>query len=81
VITPQAVRSLAKSPARIAERILEEMEKIAADPFGRHPQAKRLIKSESFRVRVGDWRALYTVDTEAKQVVLADVLHRSKAYR
>jgi len=81
VVSPEAARSLRRCPRKVAEKVLDEMEKIAADPFGKHPKAKRLAGSSSFRLRVGDWRALYTVDIGLARVALVDVLHRSEAYR
>lgn len=34
-----------------------------------------------WRVRVGDWRIIYTVDRQTKTVTMLDYIHRSKAYR
>jgi mRNA interferase RelE/StbE len=77
-----ARRSLARMPAAAAEAVLSAMERIAADPFARHPNAKPLIgTSGGYRLRQGDWRALYRIDRQKQEVVLEDVLHRKDAYR
>ena len=77
-----ARRSLARLPAAVAEAILSAMERIAADPFAKHPNAKPLAgASGGYRLRQGDWRGLYRIDRHNQEVVLEDVLHRKDAYR
>lgn len=81
VVTDRAAAALRTIPAKIAQKIMATMRAIAANPFGSHPQAKRLTGSNGFRARVGDWRALYTIDQHRKAVVLRDVVKRGEAYR
>lgn len=58
-----AVRSLRKLPARRRDAVLARLEAIAADPYGRHANVKLLQGEQSaFRLRVGDWRAVYRLD-------------------
>ena len=35
----------------------------------------------SYRLRVGDWRILYTVDDPAREVHVYRIKHRREAYR
>jgi mRNA interferase RelE/StbE len=81
VIAPAALRTLAKIPAKTARTIEEQMEAVAADPFGAHPNAKKLTGKDGYRLRVGNWRALYTIRREAEVVILEEVLKREEAYR
>ena len=60
---------------RIRDKILS-LEEIPR-PFG----VQKLHGRDAHRVRVGDYRILYTVDDDAKLVEIASVLHRREAYR
>jgi mRNA interferase RelE/StbE len=71
------LRSLTKeSLARVWSRI----QALAADPFPKN--AVKLTASESlYRVRAGDYRIIYGIDTQAREVTVHYVRHRREAYR
>ena len=55
------------------------MRDLAEDP---HPaQSKRLKGSPTFRLRVGDYRIIYSVDDEAEMVTIRAIGHRRDIYR
>ena len=61
-------------------RILEAVESLAENPFP--TQQRKLYGMESsHRIRIGDYRVIYQVDTEKKHVVICHVRHRREAYR
>jgi len=69
-------------PSKAAAALVERLKRIAADPFGHHPDAKRLVGvRDGFRVRHGDWRAIYRIDRAADAVYVEDVVQRKDAYR
>jgi mRNA interferase RelE/StbE len=43
--------------------------------------SKKLHGREGYRMRIGDYRVLYTVDDRAKTVVIISVGHRQDVYR
>lgn len=56
-------KELTKLDRKIAERILTHIYLLADNPYP--PNAKQLVGMEhSFRLRVGDWRIIYTVKNE-----------------
>lgn len=64
-------------PAR--QHVSAAIDKLASDP--RPSGAKALTGMRGvLRVRVGDYRVLYTIDDDAREVWLEDVRHRSKVY-
>ena len=67
-------------PARERGQMLERLEAIAAAPAGRHPgvTAMQGAPPGRFRVRQGDWRAVFRV--EGGDVVVIRVGHRSEVY-
>ena len=46
-------------------------------PFG----CKKLTADEGYRIRSGDFRILYRVDDQAKEVIAYRVKHRREVYR
>lgn len=61
-------------------KILDAIENLAKNPFP--IQSKKLNDSESsYRLRVGDYRVIYQVDTENRFVNIYHVRHRKDAYK
>ena len=51
-------------------------------PFAEHPNVKSLRgELNAFRLRQGDWRALYRVDRATQQVRVYVIDTRARAYR
>ncbi len=68
-------------PAKAATALLDDLTRIAADPYGDHPQAKPLRGGPGlFRVRHGDWRAAYELDPASETMRVLWVKHRKDAY-
>jgi len=75
-----AERDLRNIDRQQIRRIIKTVESLADTPFPR--QCRKLRGSENlYQVRVGDYRAIYHVDTGAKTVTLYFVRHREEAYR
>jgi mRNA interferase RelE/StbE len=48
----------------------------------RPPQCRKLTGSKNdWRLRVGDWRVIYTIDDSTEVVDIAGIRHRRDAYR
>jgi len=69
----------ALSPA-IAERILQMVELLASNP---RPSGCKKLRGHSslWRIRVGDYRIVYSIDDSNRVVDVSVVRHRSEAYR
>ncbi|MEI7901699.1 MAG: type II toxin-antitoxin system RelE/ParE family toxin [bacterium] len=61
------------------KRLTDAMRRLADDPHP--PQSKRLTNDERYRLRVGDYRILYTVENEVLVVTVVKVGHRREVYR
>jgi mRNA interferase RelE/StbE len=80
IVPPQVLKQLEAAPRDVAKRLLERLEGIAKDPFARQPSVKPMSgQSGSFRVRQGDWRAVYSI--EDGDVIVERVGHRKDVYR
>ena len=65
--------------ANIRDRITKRLLVLEGNP--RPSGIKKLQGEESYRLRVGDYRVLYTVDDKVKQVIILAVGHRREVYR
>ncbi len=64
----------------VAERIWEIIESLAEEPLPMG--AIKLKDSENlYRVRLGNYRIIYSVDHTARQVLIHYIRHRQEAYR
>ena len=68
-------------PKRDSQAILRKLKVVAAEPFGSHPWAKRLKGEYGYRVRQGDWRAVYKIGVERNAVLVERIDHRREVYR
>jgi mRNA interferase RelE/StbE len=75
-----AVRDLRRLDRPVRERVLQALERLVAPvPTG---DVRALSGSSGeFRLRVGDWRVRYELDTEAELLIVLRVLPRGRAYR
>lgn len=81
VLTERAADGLARMPRKAAVDLLARLEAIAASPFATHSNVKRLSGVEGWRLRKGDWRAVYLLDRAADEMTVTLIEHRSSAYR
>ena len=58
----QARKVLRKMQPQMAQRIWDAIGKLAEDPDRTDLDIKKLVGREGFRLRVGDWRVIYTKD-------------------
>ena len=75
-----ARRRLQRLPTTIAERIDARITAVSDDPFGRHPNVKPL-RGGGYRLRIGDWRVLYSLNTGESILTVEAVEIRGGAYR
>ncbi|MGD9506388.1 MAG: type II toxin-antitoxin system RelE/ParE family toxin [Syntrophobacteraceae bacterium] len=61
-------------------RILQAIRDLSKDPF---PKGCRKLKGaeSSYRIRIGDYRVLYEVDSTERLVSVLHIRHRKDAYR
>jgi len=79
-MTSRAEKELDDLPDDIYRRIDEAVLGLADEP--RPARAVKLTDSDGrWRIRVGEYRVLYTVDDAAEVVTIGRVLHRRDAYR
>jgi mRNA interferase RelE/StbE len=78
----RASKGLASLPTKARAAMMDRLKAIAADPFARHANVEPLKgERDAFRVRQGDWRAVYQVDRDAGLIRVVTVAARREVYR
>lgn len=79
IIKKSVEKELDSLSAKLRERIIQRLLALEENP---RPQGvKKLQGEESYRLRIGDYRALYSIDDKKKEVLVYAVGHRGEVYR
>jgi len=78
-ITETAHKELQRLPAHVRARVQDRCRGLADDP--RPPGCRKLRGGEIYRIRVGDYRVLYDVESVTQTVTILRIRHRREAYR
>jgi mRNA interferase RelE/StbE len=78
-VRPAAIRALRKLDPQVRPRIEGAIALLAEDP--RPPASRPLAGRPAYRVRVGDYRIIYTIQDDLLVVVVVTLGHRRDAYR
>jgi len=81
MIPPKVAKEIRKSgiPKADWNGLKGRLERVAKDPHGDHPDVERLTGG-GYRVRQGDWRAIYDIPLSGNVEVIK-VGHRREVYR
>ncbi len=60
--TKPAIKTMAAMPRNVRELVKSKIEALARAPFGA-ANVKQLVGEPGYRLRVGDWRVIYDVDS------------------
>jgi mRNA interferase RelE/StbE len=78
-LTGQATKELSKLETQLQIRVRLAFDLLASNP--RPPKSVKLRDSNTYRVRVGNYRVLYKIFDRKLVVVVIKVDHRSRVYR
>jgi mRNA interferase RelE/StbE len=77
---PAAVRQLKKLTDSVQKRLIDRIEKLAANP--RPGNVKKLANEENlYRLPVGDYRVIYQIQDKVLIVLVVKIGHRRNIYR
>ncbi len=78
-LKPSARKELERLPAKLIERIFPKLEALGSEP---RPVGCKKLKGgqQEWRIRVGDYRVVYTVDDVKLRVSVTRIRHRSQVY-
>lgn len=81
LIDSRAARYLEKLPKPTVERIDTAIAQLAEHP---RPGGVKMLRGRfksGWRIRVGDYRVLYRIDDESREVLVFEIGHRKDVYR
>jgi mRNA interferase RelE/StbE len=78
-LKPSAVKELEALPLAQRRRVVTRIRGLGVEP--RPHGSEKLSAEEKYRVRLGTYRVLYTIDDKKHEVVVVKIAHRREAYR
>ena len=78
-IKKSAVKELEAIPDKELKRIVKRIQNLSDDP--RPPGCIKLSDKERYRIRVGNYRILYSIDDDILIVYVVKIGHRREIYR
>lgn len=80
IFKPSVEKDFRRLPKKIASNVMVRIERLKDEPFP-HGVTNLEGSERLYRVRVGNYRVVYEVNTDAKQIIIHYVRHRSEVYR
>jgi len=78
-ITSSAQRQFKKLPEDIQEHFIPKIFSLEATP--RPVGTKKLQASDYYRIRMGDYRIVFSIEDKARLIKILDIGHRKDIYR
>lgn len=79
-ILPSALRQLSNLPRPDQKRVASKIDRLSTDP--RPSEATKLqTDRDLYRIRVGEYRVIYTVEEGRLTVLIVRIGHRREVYR
>jgi mRNA interferase RelE/StbE len=78
-IVSKAKKQLDKIPDPIAKTIADDLLSLSSNPYP--PNSKKLQGEDNYRLRIGSFRAIYTIDKKKKEIVILRIADRKTVYR
>ena len=79
IFKPSVEKDVRSLPQAVVVRVFKLIEALKDEPIPR--QSIKLAGGQLYRVRVGNYRVIYGVDKDSKQIVIHYVRHRQDVYR
>ena len=79
ILLRPASKALHKLQAFQVKRISNRIDSLADNP--RPPGCRKIVsEKDRYRMRIGDYRILYSIDDEQREVVIHRIAHRKEVY-
>jgi len=72
-------KELLTVPKEYALKIRDAINRLAANPFPRG--SKKLSGADAYRIRIGNYRVIYTVESSRLIILVIKIAHRREVYR
>ncbi len=79
LITKKATKELDKIPDSLAKKIVDNILTLKTNPFPLN--SKKLQNHDSFRLRIGSFRVIYSINKSKKEITVLRIADRKTIYR
>ncbi len=79
--TPKSIQDLSRLDKPVAQRILDKIKWLSQNMEIASPEPLSYGLKGKWKLRVGDWRVVYSMDETVRSMVILYVDHRSKVYK
>lgn len=78
-IKPPARKELESLPDHVLSRVVAKLESLSHNP---RPAGCRKLRGfkDQWRIRIGDWRAIYIIDDRIRLISVTRIAHRREVY-
>jgi mRNA interferase RelE/StbE len=78
-VKKSAIKELENIPKKELQKLVKNIQALSEEP---RPQgSQKLSHKEQYRIRQGDYRAIYSIDDDNLNVYIIKVGHRKEIYR
>ncbi len=77
----QARKILQKIPKSEAQRIIAKLKLLANDPYAQNNNVAKLKDQPGYRLRVRDWRVIYTIFDDEIFILVVRIAPRGDVYK
>ena len=74
-----AEKELLSLNKNLGQRIFQKISLLTNDPYGQNSQ--KLEGNKGYRIRIGDYRVVYTIDKENQTILIIKIGHRREIFR
>lgn len=79
VFVKSAEKELLNLDKNLAKRIFQKIGLLKDDPYGQNSQ--KLEGGKGHRIRLGDYRVVYTINKENQTITIIKIGHRREVYK
>ena len=79
VSSRSAEKEILSLEKKLSQRIANKISLLENDPYP--IGSKKLSDKEEYRIRIGDYRVVYSIDKKSKIITIIKVKHRREIYR
>lgn len=80
-IRSKAEKNFSKLPKNLQERVAKKLKLLEQDPFQIGLDVKKMAGTDkSYRLRVGEIRVIYQMDTDLKEIFVVDIDFRTTTF-
>ncbi|MBT4963585.1 MAG: type II toxin-antitoxin system RelE/ParE family toxin [Francisellaceae bacterium] len=79
--TKAALKGFKRLPAEVRVNVSKKLTELSASPFDSRAVKKLKGLDDSYRLRCGDYRLVYTVDGRVLIITVIKIAHRKEVYK